>query len=321
MTAYQTGTATDYKDLLSLLRTFLTTHTDLVNATPSQAWTEMRWDTPDEYELILKGPGLAGTDEIFVGIQTFSDSGTDYYNWRLQGFTSYLAGNAFADQPGAIPIASRPPSLAMIDGSLPYWFVADGRRFVVVTRVSSIYQACYLGFLLPYGMPTQLPYPLAVGGSITGQAGYRYSVTGVSHRHFIDPGHLDSDNNNEADIFSTLRVLHGDWVPIRNWYGSSGEGSQGRFKREVWPYGDSVANNAWAAMRENIDGSTYPLFPAIVYQENPAPNCFGHLDGCFAIPGYGLAAEDIVTISSVDHLVIPNVYRSGAADWWALRLE
>jgi hypothetical protein len=228
MTAYTNGTATDYKNLLSLLRTFLTTHTDLVNASPSQAWTEMRWDASDEYELILKGPGLSGGDEIYVGIQTFSNAGQDYYDWVLQGYTGWIDGVGFQSQPGAIP--SWEPCMALSDGSLPYWFVADGRRFIVVTRVSSIYQACYLGFLLPYGLPSQLPYPLVVGGSITGQNGYRYSVTGTSHRHFVDPGAYVSSNDNEASIFSTLRLLHGDWVPIRNWYGTSGEGSQGRLK-------------------------------------------------------------------------------------------
>jgi hypothetical protein len=316
MTATATGTATDYLDLLDKLKTFLTTDSDLVTA--GEEWTALEYDTSGEYTLVLQGQGLAGTDEIFVGIQTFSDSGADYYNWLLQGYTGWIDGNGFQAHPGAIP--SWEPCMALSDGSLPYWFVADGRRFIVVTRVSSIYQACYLGFLLPYGLPSQLPYPLVVGGSITGQNGYRYSVTGTSHRHFVDPGAYVSSNDNEASIFSTLRLLHGDWVPIRNWYGTSGEGSQGRLKREVWPFGDSVANNSWAAIRENIDGS-YPLFPAIVYQENPSPNCFGHLDGCFAVPGYGQNAEDIISISGDDYLVIPNAYRSGAADWWALKLE
>jgi hypothetical protein len=315
MTAYQSGTATDYKDLLSLLRTFLTTHTDLVNATPSQAWTELRWDTPDEYEIILKGPGLAGDDEIYVGIQTYSNVGDDYYNWRLQGFTGYLAGNAFADQPGAIQ--DYPPCLALHDSSIPYWFVADGRRFIVVARVSSVYEAAYMGLLLPYGLPSQLPYPLVVGGSITGELGYRWSLQSVTHRQFISPGARFGLESDEYRSFSTLRLLHGNWLSVRNFYSSEYELYR---YRHTWPYGDQWANDVWEAMRDNIDGS-YPVFPIQVYAEDPEDNLFGELAGCLAIPGFSVAAEDIVQIGGVDHLVIPNVYRSGAAEWWALRLE
>ena len=321
MTAVATGTATDYKNLLSLLRTFLTTHTDLVNASPSQTWTEMRWDTPDEYELIVKGPGLAGDDEIYVGIQTYKNEGEDYYNWRLQGFTGYLAGAAFDLQPGAI--ANTPPSLALHNNAIPYWFVATGRRFVVVARVSSVYEACYLGFLMPFGTPSQLPYPLTVGGSIIGgtNSGYRYSTQMVSHRQFVSPGAYGTSNTDSAINFSsTLMLLHGDWIALRNYYGISGEGAQSRLGCETWPYGDSLTNDTWALMRNNMDGS-YPGFPIQAYQETPGDNVFGELEGCLAVPGFGLAAEDIITIGGVSHLVIPNVYRSGASDWWALALE
>jgi len=255
-----------------------------------------------------------------VGVQTYSSGGDDYYNWKLQGFTGYSDGIAFASQPGAIGDAY-PPSLALSAASLPYWFAADGRRFVAAARVGSVYEAGYLGFLLPYGLPSQYPYPLAVGGSITGQyGGFRYSIQNPTHRVFVSPGGQYGAAADEYRAYSTLRVLHGNWLSVRTFYGTTEPGNESRLYRETWPYGDGYANNSWAAMRDNIDGS-FPLFPILVYQEDPSDNVFGELAGCLAVPGYGLAPEDVITVSGVDHIVFPNAFRSSAAEWWALRME
>jgi hypothetical protein len=312
--AYETGTATSHKDLLSKLYTFLTTNAALVAA--GQNWTAHRWSTSGDYELILEGPGLAGSDEIFVGIKTYESSGDDYYNWRLQGFTGYSSGAAFDAQPGAM--ASYPPGLALTNSSMPYWFVADGRRFVAAALVSTVYEAAYMGFLLPYGLPSQLPYPLVVGGSITGQNGHRWSTQNVTHRQFTDPGAY-TGNDNEAVIFSTLRLLHGSWLSIRNKY--SGDTYTSRQKMELWPKGDDYSARARIIdLRPGVDGG-YPLFPLIPVQSSPDRNVFGELTGCFAVTGFGLTAGDTITVGSDDYLVIPNVYRADVADYWALKLE
>ena len=41
---------------------------------------------------------------------------------------------------------------------MPYWFIANGRRFIVIVRVSSVYQSAYAGFILPYHLPNTF-YP------------------------------------------------------------------------------------------------------------------------------------------------------------------
>lgn len=76
--AYETGTATDYLDLLDKLRVFLTSNASLVAA--GQQWQVLRWQTDNngEKELILKAPGLAGTDNIYCGILTKSDANVPY---------------------------------------------------------------------------------------------------------------------------------------------------------------------------------------------------------------------------------------------------
>jgi len=155
--AYQTGTATDYRDLLRCLRTFVTG-----SALGSQAWTELRWvETATTQELILKGPGLAGVDEIFIGIRSDQNVASDAYNWHIQGATGYLPLDAWADQPNASPNRH----MALWNQPMPYWFVGDGRRIMVAARVSTRVMFIHLGFILPYATPGQYPYPLLIVGS------------------------------------------------------------------------------------------------------------------------------------------------------------
>jgi hypothetical protein len=112
--------------------------------------------------LSLKGPG-GGSDEIFVNLETDYSVSGDWYNWRLYGATGFIAGNVldFATQPGT----SLPVGLSLWQASIPYWFIANGRRFMVIAKINTTYHALYAGFILPYATPSQYPYPLMIGGS------------------------------------------------------------------------------------------------------------------------------------------------------------
>ncbi|HEX2242742.1 MAG TPA: hypothetical protein VHK27_05730, partial [Gammaproteobacteria bacterium] len=69
-----TGTATSHIDLLARLRTFLTTSTGGGGA----GWTELRYNATDR-RLLLRAPGLSGTDEIHFGFGVVEDDPTDSY--------------------------------------------------------------------------------------------------------------------------------------------------------------------------------------------------------------------------------------------------
>ena len=114
-------------------------------------------------EHIWKAPGNDDASGIYVGVLRFTDVGADYDNLRLGGFTGFDIGQAFADQPGAV---TRPVLPLLRVGSMPYWFVANGRRVVIIAKVSTTYESAYLGFIDTYANPNQFAYPLAVGGSM-----------------------------------------------------------------------------------------------------------------------------------------------------------
>lgn len=308
--AVEIDTATDYLDLLDRLEAFLTTDV-------SPVWVTDLWD---DTNLVMHGPGLASEDEIYIGAQAYANAGSDYYGWTLQGFTGYTAGQVF-NQPGKI--SATPPILPLWDSTIPYWFVANGRRVVIVAQVSTVYVAAHLGLLKPYGSPGQFQYPLAIGGTGTGYASYRFSATGPDASQFIDPG---AGGLADQTTRTALQVLFGSWLGMRNFYHNTGLYS--RTDRFVWPFSNQSSRIDTPYARSGGVGDyvqapdgTPVLTPLVVGTTSPSKEVFGELEGCFHVSGQGMAAGDIVTVDSVDHLVVQNLYRTGRSDYWALALE
>ncbi|TYP83876.1 MULTISPECIES: hypothetical protein [Nitrosomonas] len=275
--------------------------------------------------LSLKGPG-GGSDEIFVNLETDYSVSGDWYNWRLYGATGFIAGNAldFSAQPGA----SLPVGLSLWQASIPYWFIANGRRFMVIAKINTTYHALYAGFILPYATPSQYPYPLMIGGSnamgsLT-DARLRWSSTNDDCRNFYDPGGISSDMTSLTSVATLyLRFADGSWYPFKNWYTSSSPEASAGNGRNVWPWGpDSAHATAYKNIVTAIDGS-YVLFPCIMHVDgaNPSPNILGEIHGVFAVTGFGNAAENTTTINGVTYLIIPNVFRTAKERWAAIALE
>lgn len=130
----------------------------------------------EEPQLIIRGPGLAASDSIYVGMQVYSLPTSDIFNWRLSAFTGYVAGNSFATQPGGM---GTPIGFPLWDQAIEYWLVANGQRLILVAKVETVYMTCYLGKILPYATPGQWPYPVMVSGMLTTDALTRYSDAAI----------------------------------------------------------------------------------------------------------------------------------------------
>ena len=350
--AYEIGTAAGYTDLLERLKDFLSDpdrvigdhpnmtelvaiNDDVDSGESSQAWTVEEWnDDRDsggdgDCELFITGPGTAGTDEIYTWIDTVSDQGDDYYNWRLAGMTGYSSGVDISLQPGVTQ--GRLPRMLLWKQSIPYWFLGNGRRFVVIAKISSVYEMCYGGFCLPYGLPTQFPYPLCIGGAAcpSATAAYnRYSSTDNSHRSFPNPygssdGVIEQGTFDTTSYYSTLKILQGtSWLAMQSKVASSLYNDN-----NIWPY---VCSEYQAVglyeiysrkLRENIDGS-YPIFPCVIMINNPNNHIFGELQGCYAVPGYGgISAEDTFTVNGVTYIAFPILPNADANDFMCIKKE
>ncbi|TAA39548.1 hypothetical protein EAT51_15200 [Pseudoxanthomonas winnipegensis] len=297
--AYVEGTASSYTDLLDKLRNFLTTDADLVNA--GRQWQQLRWDNN---ELILRAPGLDGNQQIHVGARALAFPSLDAYNFGVIGAMSYNAALAFTGQPGTSPERYVP----LWNDVIPYTFVANGQRCVVVAKVSTRYIPFYLGYGLPNALTGDYPAPIYVGGCTGGQTD-RWSSNDIGFRSFADPG-------TGCDVLAPS----GAWQQVRNFYNSgSGEAEDGAAC--VWPYAGMATGSTelLRSLRDNGDG-TYTAFPLTVMGLQPNPEIYMDLQGCRYVSGFGNAAGTIITIDGVQHLVVPNIFRSDRWGYWLLEL-
>lgn len=297
-------------------------------------------------EVIFKGVGNSGTEEIFVGIRSEYDATAGWYNLFMNGYTGYDANEqSWFNQPGALngPAASYPLAVPMVpcwNTTMPYWFVASGRSFRFAVKVSTSYEGGYLGYILPYATPGQYPYPLAVGGSLVPQdtarsAEWRYSYASWYHGVYPGPGcnNYAASEGRWATLY--LRSPSGEWC----YFGNRGDSSpmpediygptqslsapyaaSGGW-RSVWPH---CMNDQWTSgkrpYRECLGGG-YMLQPCILMQRAPYTAVFGELEGTFSISGYSNAAENTTTYGGKTHVVFQQAYRNTVHEFWALSLD
>lgn len=317
--AYVSGTATDYLDLFERFRTFITSHPTLVAA--GQNWAELRYSTTEagtgRRVLMLRGPGNSGTDQIFVNLQTDFNTTGDWYNWKIWGAAGYNPATAYNDQPGQTSVDGRTGYWARFwysptpgASNIPYWFIADGRFFKIIAKVSTSYQHMCGGFFLPYATPNEYPYPLMIG-AMGYQAEYRWSQADYRNwaywRGYYSAAH---------------RWIDGTWLEhasVNSSYASYATGDVGNPRVLVWP------KNSRRFDGQGFDGS-YRLAPLHLYQFNGATfdvgaRMYGLIPGVFHIAGYQNASENVITINSKNYLVVQNGYLTGASDYVAYLLE
>lgn len=307
--ATATGTATDYKDLLARLRTFLT-------GTPG--WTSLRYTTggagnPDE--CILMAPGLGGTDQIYVGIRTFENTTADYFNWRLGGFTGYDAALTFANQPGVMQNVF----MTLWNSPIPYTFVANGRRAIIVVKISTFFMMGYLGFINQYPSPGQFPYPLAIGGNYTNapepaltDVVWRWSNATSFNTNFPMSSRYNPGGGfggpNSCQL--RLRKPNGIWADLA---AADNGGYQDSDTYNIWPYMSGMGS-----LQQNLGATQSPVLPIILHDNTP--EVYGELDGVVATSGQAIASEDTLTVGADSYLVVQNVFRTGRNQYCAVKL-
>ena len=281
-------------------------------AAAGQSWQLIRstYSAPT-YTYYLRGLGLAGTDEIYVNLRNYESVASDYYNIAITGASGHLLTS---DGVSLQPNPSQSQHLCLLNSTIPYLFIADGRHFKGVARASTVsYESFFAGLFLPTGLPSEYPYPLAVGGSCSA-ANVRYNTSsgenGSYHRAFFNP------NNG----LSVLRKS-GTWSQFQNYYlASSQDYIYGADTANyVSPWNESVVNRCLNA--GVIDSSSaYLLRPAVLHSGNPN-DVLGDLQGVYMIPGYTQLPENTTTIGGVDYFILPNAVRSGFNDFAAFKME
>jgi hypothetical protein len=248
-------------------------------------WTVLRYDTvPANRELILRGSGFTGTEEIFVGLRTYQDAAADYYNLCAAGFTGYVAGNTFDTQPGA-RLSGIPAHNQRID----YWLTVNPQRIALAMKVGTpVYESAYVGKMLPYARPSQYPYPVVCAGMLNGAAATRFS----------DASHSMGYKGNTAAM--GVRFNSGAWLQMH-----------------AWPWNNAALAGATSQIRDTANN--YPLMP-VVLNDNAA-NVYGELDGIYQVTGFNNTVESTFTVGGKTYVVIQDVARTGFNDYYAMRLD
>jgi len=252
-------------------------------------WDVLRYDdTVANRELILKGHGFGGDEEIFIGFRTYQNPDADYYNLVAAGFIGYLQGNSLDAQPGAI-LSGVPAHNQRID----YWLTLNPQRIALAMKVGTpVYQSAYVGLMTRFARPDQYPYPLVCAGMLNGTPATRFSDTTHSMPYKGARSNL------------RLRFNDGSWKQPSTW---------------PWDNGVLTASGAsWYYDRNHArdTGSYYPPLPVQLGDDN---GLYGALDGIHYVSGFNNAVEN--TIDGGRYVVIQDVARTGFPDYYAMRLD
>lgn len=285
----------------------------------SDAWELIRDTDPGESDkkYILRGDG-AGSDNIYIGFHTESDTPTDAHSILLMGMLNYNAANMLYEQPGAIPVAGYaghsvgdPPRLTLDDvgRTIKYWFVGNARRFVIGASFGGLSSTAYMGWLLPLSTPAQYTYPMFIGGSA--RRNKTHSTTGNEFANF-----WQTDYGSAVSGMTWIVMPNGEWKVLNNSSITMGY---------VFPY-NYGSYEGMATIDQNIDES-YPIFRMKAISEDTGAQTsdegffLGELEGCYAIPGRNNQLENTFQISSIDYVVFQNAYRTADGNYMALKLE
>ncbi|MHB1283045.1 MAG: hypothetical protein ACYCZI_04110 [Metallibacterium scheffleri] len=254
----------------------------------ANGWTTLRYVNPTDgsnRELIMKGVGLSGTEEIFIGFRSYHDVGADYYNLSVAAFTGYVAAAAFTAQPSYME-----SGVCAHNQRIDYWLRVNAQCITFGLKVGvGSYQHGYTGFFFRYGTPGQHPYPIAVFGMLNGVPATRYSDTSYSM--------------GLKGYIAATAAYNGPNARIRDVAG-------------VWQQVFSAPWNTGMNMRDT--GGYYLGKKIVLYQANQV---WGELDGVRFISGFNQVVENTCVINGKTNVVLRDVTRTGFADYYLLELS
>lgn len=322
--AYQTGIAQNERDLLEKLNTFLTTDPTLVR--DGQAWTVLHRNTVpattqtiERVQYMWKSTGT-GTDlDIYIGCETVNNIAEDVYNLNFWGGTLFNTDLVDGNNIRAGVINCSPVVTLHADARpVEYHFVASGRCFKVVTRISTVCSSAYLGFILPTVPPTEYPYPVCVAGSapqLVNEKLPRHSIKDEEFSCFAAPRYrncyLFTPDQTWRDFYAYCRyktstyAADGYYQMIYPYCNEQLNNSQGNFIFDVMRGVDRVPLESVEFL--SVEGASQGV------------NRWGAYDGVYFIPGMQRATGDVVNINNTNTgIVFNNGFRTGLKDYFVL---
>lgn len=271
--------------------------------------TAGKWPCATRFEFAFRAPGVDGAQEIHVLGRTYTSAGSGYYNVAFRGVRFWTDIDLDI---GNIPTVSSEHSHLLANTAVQYWIVANGGRFVLLTRISGVYELSYCGFGLPYETPSNHPFPIIIAAPSNSNSRLVSDTSSADYRNPCDPGTMGAQ----------VMIPSGQWREVRNRSGSGPDGITGTDSYgKTYPYSsdDSGSNSTAGLMRDAVDGSK-PVLPIVIALPQDG-HLWGEFDGIAWVSGFGNAAEALMQIGAVDWINFPNVYRSGYSHFAAIALD
>ncbi|MGK8437196.1 hypothetical protein ACRS3X_07570 [Ectopseudomonas hydrolytica] len=284
--AFQTFTTSSVNALLTQIRT----------RTEAAGWTTLRDATTDERELILRSPAGA-----HVGLRAETAADGSYKNLWLQGYRSFEPEASFHGQFGAIVhngSSALCPAMPLQNLPLTAWLAISDRRLLIVVKLSSVYVAAHLGYLLPFASDADYPEPLLIGGSITGNAKLWSGTTDNQNIFLFGRGSVGA---------GAPRVL----LPNGSWQSVNFSGNAPTNYAAIFPF-----NGGLEQLGRSFDDS-HTMFQALVVSGLPSAESqewegewLGYIEGVFGTDAEAVTSESQFTQLSRTFIVFPNVFRN-----------
>lgn len=252
-------------------------------------------------EFILKAPGNDGVSEIYIGGELYEDTSTGAASFNFYGMRAYDPTKPVRAQPNASALTNVPLSSSAFDWAA----YVNGRRIVAVARIGTVYVPFYQGLGKPYELPSVHPYP-AVNAGCGSSETRLVSSTSADFRGFSSPGRYGL----------WARYPDNVWRAHANRFQQSFDQPDTATAGKVYP-ASLGTGGIEPALRENLDGSR-PLFELVLFNSTPR-HVWGELDGCYFVPGLNVSPEQVVNMDGFGHVVYPNTFRVGYADFYAIR--
>lgn len=274
--------------------------TKIKNLATGNGWSVERYiDDQSDDELILKGEGLTGLEEIYVGFKTYQSVDSDTYNIVCGVFTGYVAGVEFEAQPNA-----QFSTIFCHNTTLLYVITLNEQKICGWVRVgANTYSHFYVGKYLPYARPSEFPYPVMCGGMIRGKDLVRHDdsfkiMPYVGYRYSTSETALYVRDN--AGVWSIP-----DSYP---WTNYTMTGSQ---------YGHTLAGSTYclAPIGDNLD--IYQMEPIIMVEDRndrDPKQVFGEVDGVFFCSGFDNGPENVIQIGGSNKVDQTGLTMSQAVD-------
>jgi hypothetical protein len=294
--AHIAGTATGASDLYDILLTFIQNNGwNVLDRATQQVDSQTFIDCVQ-----LEGTDLSGQGHIYVHMIYREQTISDIYGIEMEGSAGYLPGsdvkqfglnpqNSYRDVGTSTSVIVRVP---LHRNPIEYWITASPRRFLGAFRHNDRWGALYCGFILPYGLPSQYPYPLWIAGNNITTNDYKTITNGCPW-------------GASGVISGMLYCPSGKWIstPI-----SSGPSGGRGFGMVMWPNQMASASSRILYYKPIVDKNgeeTYSLQNFIFYSFNSNEyGVFGEPDGMYQCTSWGASGGDTLHFGAKEYLLL-----------------